>query len=107
MGCVDSDSSPNSDLTYTIKTSSNPSNAFAVSSTGVISVNGALDAETNAVYSLVIQVADQASSSKLTSTVSVVITLTDVNEAAPVFGSGSYTANVAESEATGTSVSIQ
>ena len=109
LACTDADETgtDNSVLTYTMN-SGNTLSAFALSATtGVITVQtqSALDAETTSSYTLVVEVADKGTI-KLSSTVTVIVTMEDVNEHDPVFSlSGSYSESVAENAAPGTAVS--
>ena len=93
---------PNNVLTYAI-TGGNTGNVFAINSiTGSITVAGALDYETIASYSLRVTVTD-GGSTPLSGTAMLTITVTDVNEHAPVFTSGA-TATVAYEENSTTAV---
>ncbi len=86
----------NGTLTYAI-TGGNTGSVFAINSTtGAITVAGALDYETTASYSLMVTVTD-GGSSPLSSTATLAITVTDENDNAPVFTSE---ANVTVSEGT-------
>ncbi len=73
---------PNNELTYSI-TDGNTDGAFAISSsTGEITVNGEdkIDFETTPFYTLTVQV-DDGGSSALTDTATIMVNVTDVNEA--------------------------
>jgi hypothetical protein len=79
---TDPDSPPQT-LTYSI-TAGNTGNAFAInSSTGQITVNGALDYETTPSYTLTVQVCDNGTPN-LCGTGGVVVNVIDVNEAPTV-----------------------
>ena len=72
---------PFNSLTYSI-TSGNANNAFAISNTGAITVNGdgKIDFETTPSYALIVEVADGGSPA-LTGTATITINVNDVNEA--------------------------
>lgn len=105
LGCSDGDISPNSDLSYSITSASNTGSAFDISSAGDLTVNtaSALDAETTPVFYLIVNIADQGTPAR-TSTATVVVTMDDINEAAPVFSGTPYSTNIAEDITAGTSV---
>ncbi len=91
VGATDPDkTSPDNVLTYVI-TSGNTGDVFAISpTTGAVTVAGALDFESNpspSPYSLEVTVIDGGSPS-LSSTAMLTITVTNVNDDAPVFTSG-------------------
>ncbi len=95
------ETSPNNTLTYAI-TGGNTGDVFAINPrTGAITVAGALDYETTASYSLVVTVTDGGRTSRLSDTATLTITVTDVNEHAPVFTSGATaTVSYAENDTT-------
>ena len=72
---------PNNSLTYSI-TGGNTNDAFAISNTGAITVNGdnKIDFETTETYTLTVRVADGGSPA-LTDTATITINVNDVNEA--------------------------
>ncbi|KAJ8945983.1 hypothetical protein NQ318_017099 [Aromia moschata] len=84
---TDSDCGSNANITYSIKTVNQTSIPFAVSpSTGLLSVNGLLDRETQAKYSFVVMAKDNPKSGRsLSSSVNVEVNVLDVNDNAPVF----------------------
>ena len=90
---------PNLDsLTYSI-TAGNTGNAFAIDSTGAITVAGSLDFETTPSYELTVEASDGTNAS----TNQVTITVTDENDA-PVFEQENYSVSVAEDAAVGDAV---
>ena len=94
--------SPNNALTYAI-TGGDTGNVFAIhSTTGDITVAGALDFETTPSYSLEVTVTDGGSPS-LSGTATITITVEDVNEA-PTVPVTSTPFSVAENSTTGTEV---
>ena len=100
VGTDPDQTSPNNVLTYAI-TSGNTGGEFAINSTtGEVTVAGALDFETSAEYTLVVTVADGGSPSQ-SGTVMLTIMVTDVNEKPTARGD---TFSVAETTATGTAV---
>ncbi len=92
--------SPNNTLTYAI-TGGNTGDVFAINPrTGAITVAGALDYETTTSYSLMVTVTD-GGSTPLSATATLTITVTDVNEYAPVFAGGTVaTVSYAENATT-------
>ena len=70
-----------------------------LSSTGELRVKSALDRETQASYTLRLEARDGAASPR-SSTTSVILTVTDVNDNAPVFDMGRYDFEVYEDKAT-------
>ncbi len=69
---------------------------FSVDNTGAVFVVGELDRETMENYTLRVEVADSADV-PLTSTALVYVTLNDINDNAPTFSMGQYSASVPES----------
>ena len=94
------ETSPNNVLTYAI-TGGNTGDVFAINpATGAITVAGALDYETTTSYSLMVTVTD-GGSTPLSATETLTITVTDVNEYAPVFAGGTVaTVSYAENATT-------
>ncbi len=94
------ETSPNNTLTYAI-TGGNTGDVFAIDpTTGAITVAGALDYETTTSYSLMVTVTD-GGSTPLSGTATLTITVTDVNEYAPVFAGGTVaTVSYAENATT-------
>ena len=105
--CTDSDDGVNGQVQYAI-TAGNTGTAFAIGTTsGVVTVATAasVDIETSEVMTLTVVATDQGSPA-LSASVIVAITLTDVNENSPVFvPSSTYSANVNENSAAGSTVS--
>nr|XP_054754585.1 protocadherin Fat 4-like [Lytechinus pictus] len=90
----DPDEGLNSIIRYSIFSGDN-GQAFAINAvTGVLSVNAALDYEQRSSYTLTIRAQDQGYSTQVSST-TVTITVTDVNDNAPVF-QGSYSPTITE-----------
>ncbi len=90
-------------LAYAI-TGGNTGDVFAINSTtGAITVAGTLDYETTASYSLMVTVTE-GGSIPLSGTATITITVTDVNEHAPVFARGTTTVDVAEGTTVATTV---
>ncbi|XP_046571396.1 cadherin-23-like, partial [Haliotis rubra] len=101
VSCPDADVPPNNNVVYTI-TAGNTGSVFAIGSTsGVVTVNAGLDADTQSAYSLTVQ----ASDGTLTTDVIVTITVSDVNEHDPVFAPpGPYSESFSEDTALGTTI---
>lgn len=90
-------------LRYVI-TSGNALSLFAINTTsGVVSVNGALDRETEDFFPLAILISD-SSSPPLTLQVSLIVNVGDVNDHTPTFTSPFYSGSIAENLAPGQSV---
>jgi VCBS repeat-containing protein len=90
-------------LSFSI-TGGNAGNLFAIdAATGVITLAAALDRETAASHSLTIAVDDEDGGSTADSSATVTITVTDVNDRAPVVTPG-QSLSVAENSAAGTSL---
>ena len=89
---------PNNSLTYSI-TGGNTNDAFVISNTGAITVNGdgKIDFETTAIYTLTVTVADGGSPA-LTGTATITINVNDVNEAPTI---ASTIANITDLVANG------
>ncbi|KAH3880472.1 hypothetical protein DPMN_004386, partial [Dreissena polymorpha] len=104
--CSDGDNGVNAQLSYSIFSVNGVSNndPFSISaSTGQLSLQAVLDFETIQSYAVLVYVKD-GGSPQLTSTVTVEVQITDVNEHSPQFRSTPYSANVREDELVGTSV---
>ena len=101
---TDTDTGVNGDVRYTI-TGGNTGNAFYLNTlTGELFVQGSLDRETTPSYTLAIQAADQPvnPADVLTAAGTIVITINDVNDEAPVCPSTPYTSTNDEDETVGT-----
>ncbi|XP_071083745.1 protocadherin Fat 4-like [Haliotis cracherodii] len=101
VSCPDADDPPNNNVVYTI-TAGNTGSVFAVGSTsGEVTVNAGLDAETLSVYNLILQ----ASDGTLTTFAIVTVTVSDVNEHDPVFAPpGPYSESFSEDTPLGTTI---
>ena len=75
-----------------------PTSAFSVSASGAITITQSLDFETTSQYSLVVRATDRARSpdSPMSSTQTITITVTDVNDNYPIFNPLVYNASVLE-----------
>ncbi|PVD25347.1 hypothetical protein C0Q70_15847 [Pomacea canaliculata] len=107
LTCSDIDSSSNGAIsTYTIFSGDDTSTKFSMSGSSVKTTSTALDYETKTSYTLVIHIPDSGTPPK-TGTATVVVTVTGVNEAAPVWGvftPAGPTYHLAESVGVATSV---
>ncbi|CAG04741.1 unnamed protein product [Tetraodon nigroviridis] len=104
----DADSGRNALLTYNI-TAGNLGGAFYINDTsGVVLVNRPLDRERVAEYTLTITVKDNPENSRIARRDSdlLVITILDENDNRPVFTRTSYTAEIKENSAAGTTVTV-
>lgn len=91
-------------VTYAI-TSGNTNDVFAIRPTdGMVFVKRSLDRETTSSYSLTIKASDQDPVSPLSSTATLQVTLTDINDNAPICNPCIYGASIKESDAIGTIV---
>ena len=95
IGATDGDLSDTT-LTFSI-TGGNTGSKFRIdAATGVIVLQGALDREATASYTLDLEVADGAGAGSRTATTSIVITVDDVNDNDPTCPQTAYAASVAE-----------
>ncbi|XP_019623295.1 PREDICTED: protocadherin Fat 4-like [Branchiostoma belcheri] len=103
VNCTDQDEGVNAALSHTI-VSGNTNNSFAVNSTtGGITVALALDLEATPTYVLELIVTD-GGDPMLTGSVTVHVKLTDDNDFAPTFTDASFSFNVSEDAAIGTTL---
>lgn len=91
---------PQNDISGYSITAGDPSSVFSVDSSGNLTVQGSLDFETTATYTLTVQVQDMGGHSD---TATVTVNVTDVAED-PTFSPATYTFSVAEDAAFGTTV---
>ncbi|WAR26922.1 FAT4-like protein, partial [Mya arenaria] len=108
LACTDTDSGVNGDLAYAIVSvnGDTTSTLFQTDNSGGITTSGStiLDYESaTKSYRILIRVKDNGTPA-LSSTATVNVDITDVNEADPAFTSTPYTHNVAETTTVGTSV---
>lgn len=106
--CNDLDSGLNGVLVYTIDSMDSASGSaspvpFTISG-AVLSINQPLDYETDTYYNVKIKVRDNPGSGQLSTTVMVFVTITDINEGTPTFGSSPTTASVLEDSPFGTTI---
>lgn len=98
---TDADSGLNAEIRYSLEGSAG---MFSINSvTGLIIVVATLDRETQDEFTFIVVARDQGRP-PLSATASVVITLTDVNDNAPVFSTQRYEASVLENSTVGTNV---
>lgn len=106
LTCTDTDAGSNAALTYTIHSvdgvAGGGDGSFSVSSAGVVSVSQ-LNYEVATSHEVVVVVADGGSPPRSTS-VLVMVTVSDVNEFDPAFSSTPFSASIAENEALGATV---
>lgn len=97
IAATDADLGENSELYYSIDTAdvggTEAAKYFTVNATGVISVVGETDRETNSSFSFFVNAVDNGTSS-LTSTGTVEITITDINDNNPIFTTTFYNTEV-------------
>lgn len=100
---TDADSGASGTITYAI-TDGNTDEAFKIHpAKGIISVNGSLDRETIAGYTLTVTATDNGDTPR-SDKATVVITVTDINDNAPQFQDEPYSADVLESAEIGDTV---
>lgn len=86
---IDEDSGANGEFTYTL---ANGKGDFGINSTGDITISSLLDRETTDFYNLIVTAIDQGSFLQLSSTATVNVSISDVNDNTPLFASNLYTA---------------
>ena len=105
--CVDNDLDPlglNNLLAYSLA-SGNTGSVFSISSTGVVTVfTASIDRETTSLYTLLIDVADSSSGTKLTTSVTMSVFVTDKNDNAPTFATNPIILIVAEDSSLGDTI---
>ncbi|KAK3510551.1 hypothetical protein QTP70_010009 [Hemibagrus guttatus] len=98
---TDADSGLNAEIRYSLEGSAG---MFSINpETGLITVAAALDRETQDKYNLIVVAQDQGRPTR-SATASVMVTLTDVNDNAPIFSMQRYEASVLENATAGTNV---
>ncbi|ESO89853.1 hypothetical protein LOTGIDRAFT_124131, partial [Lottia gigantea] len=102
LSCIDTDSGT---LTYIINSVNAVLGAgiFSIGGTGTVSLTGSLNYETDKIHNIIVLVSDNGTPD-LTTTATVNIVVTDVNESPPVFASTPYAATIAETDAPGESI---
>ncbi|KAI8782077.1 protocadherin Fat 4 [Biomphalaria glabrata] len=106
LACTDADLDPsnlNNALTFAIATGD--ATLFTVDTSGMVKVNtgATFDRETTTSYTVTISVVDKATTGKLTTTATVSITVSDVNDNAPTFTT-LLSPSVPENKAVGTTI---
>ena len=100
----DKDVGENADISYTIVSDTDH---FGVNpKTGIITVNKALDRERYPVYEILVRASDQGSKLSLSSTATVIVTLTDVNDVVPTFTPEVYSVRIREDLPLGAVVTV-
>ncbi|VDI60019.1 Hypothetical predicted protein [Mytilus galloprovincialis] len=94
MTALDGDDGANSAIVYSFTAGENMIH-FALSSSGVITVNSALDAATQSLYYLTVSAIDGGTPS-LTGTCKVRITISDINDQTPSFSAAMYNLSLSE-----------
>jgi len=90
----DADSGVNAQIDFTMETKNTP---FAITKDGSISIKSGLDRETIDSYALVVRVTDRGTNpSSLSSTGTVNVKVSDINDNAPVFRANPYDCSIAE-----------
>ncbi|XP_051241011.1 protein dachsous isoform X1 [Dicentrarchus labrax] len=98
---TDKDSSFNKELRYSLR---GGEGRFAIDPvSGMVSVAGALDRETNAEYSLLVVAEDQGRPAR-SATASLLVQVSDINDNVPKFSGVEYQVEVLETESVGTSL---
>ena len=100
LNWTDGDAGSDGEVTFSI-TGGNDGNAFSITSNGLVFVSGALDRETKPVYILQITITDLSPTDPKSSTNNITITVTDVNDNAPVFTQNLYVFQLQGTEVAG------
>ena len=98
LTCTDSDSNENADLTYAISLVNNvpPDGTFAIDNQGRLTLaTSTLDYESITSYSILVKVTDSGNP-PLSSTATIKLEITNINEHAPVFVVALYQVNIRE-----------
>ena len=86
---IDEDSGANGEFTYTL---ANGKGDFVINSSGEITIFSQLDRETTDFYTLIVIAVDHGSFLQLSSTATLNVSVSDVNDNTPLFASNLYTA---------------
>lgn len=101
---TDEDCGSDGDIEYSI-TSGNNGRVFTIDRTsGILSTDASLDRETLASYTLTIQAKDKATSGSRSASMSVLISLSDINDNTPTFSQISYNEQIKETASINTQV---
>lgn len=104
VAATDGDVGENAEITYTLTSGLNGNTEFSINSqTGAITTTHVLDRETQAGYLLTVTARDNGNPA-LSDTTDIEISVTDVNDNAPVFLKPAYVGSVPEDAVVGTSV---
>ncbi|MCY3895377.1 MAG: cadherin repeat domain-containing protein, partial [Chloroflexi bacterium] len=103
LGSVSATEPEGGAVTFKITAGNGAGHVAIDSSTGALTVAGALDYETTPSYSLTVEATSGGGAATATATVPVTVTVTNVDEP-PVFGAASYAFSVAEDAALGTTI---
>uniref|UniRef100_A0A3B4X9Z1 Cadherin domain-containing protein n=1 Tax=Seriola lalandi dorsalis TaxID=1841481 RepID=A0A3B4X9Z1_SERLL len=101
LSAVDPDEGPNGRIRYSLKGGEGRFSVDPVS--GVVSVAGALDRETKAEYNLQVVAEDQGRPAR-SSTATLLVQVSDINDNIPEFSKAEYQAEVSEIESVGMSL---
>lgn len=91
-------------LTYTITSGNTNSDFKMISSTGMLQIAKPLDRETTSLYHLKITVSDNSPTAARSSSTTVTLTISDVNDNDPIFSGLPYSFSVAENSNTGVTI---
>ena len=106
LTCVDADSGLNDDLTFSISSVTPTANIFEVTTTGLVNlINTQLNFESENSYKILIEVSDGGTPT-LSTTATVKVDVTDINEASPSFTTTIFAFSIFESTPVGTSVFV-
>lgn len=101
---LDKDLGENAEITYTIVSDTD---YFKIDpGTGIITVNKALDRERYPVYEILVRASDKGSKLSLSSTATVAVTVTDVNDVIPTFTPEWYSVRIREDLPLGAVVTV-
>ena len=104
ISALDADSGSNARISYRI-TSGNEMSAFAIApDSGIIKTNRKLDRENISDYALTCEAIDHGQPQRSSMPIIVHVTVSDINDNAPLFGQSLYVVNVTEDVTSGTVV---
>ena len=97
VDATDDDSSSNAEISYSISTVYPPTNAFSIdASSGDVMAEQPVDAEYSLEYTITVDAVNSNGQPLLQNSVNVTITVNDINDVIPVFGSPSYMIPISE-----------
>ena len=104
ISAVDADSGSNAKISYKITSGNDMSDFVIAPDTGIITTNNKLDRENISNYALTCVAIDHGKPQLSSMSIIVHVTVSDVNDNAPIFGQSVYVVNVTEDVTSGTVV---